>query len=173
MLRGATAVGLAGSDEKCRRVVEEIGFAACINYKSDDYPDMLRAALPDGADVYHDNVGGQMLIDAIGEMNDYGTVVLCGLISQYNDASAAVNLPVALAIMKRLVMKGLVVYDYNDQQQEFIDMVAPWVHDGSITIIEDRATDITSTGGHFARLMRGENIGKSLVVLGPENSQTP
>jgi len=165
---GATAIGLAGSDEKCRRVIEETGFAACINYKSDDYPESLRSAVPNGVDVYHDNVGGQMLIDAINVMNDYGTVVLCGLISQYNDASAAVNLPMALPIMKRLTMKGLVVYDYNDRQQEFFDLVAPWVQDGSVKYVEDRATEIISTGGHFARLMRGENTGKSLVVLGPE-----
>jgi NADPH-dependent curcumin reductase CurA len=168
MQLGATAVGLAGSDEKCRLVTEETGFATCLNYKSDDYPDSLRAAVPNGVDIYHDNVGGQILIDAINVMNDYGTVVLCGLISQYNDASAAVNLPVALPIMKRLTMKGLVVYDYNDKRQEFMEMVAPWVQDGSIKFIEDRATDMVSIGGHFARLMRGENIGKSLVVLGPE-----
>jgi len=161
-------VGIAGSDEKCRHVIDESGFTNCVNYKSPGYPASLRAALPDGADIYHDNVGGQMLIDAIGVMKEYGTVVLCGLISQYNDAALAVNLPVALPIMKRLVMKGLVVYDFYDQQQEFFNQVAPWVNDGSITFREDRAVGIEHAGAHFARLMRGDNVGKSLVVIAEE-----
>ena len=166
---GASAVvGIAGSAEKCRYVIEECGFSQCVNYKSPDYLESLQNALPDGADIYHDNVGGQMLIDAIGVMKQYGTVVLCGLISQYNDPALAVNLPVALPIMKRLVMKGLVVYDFYNQQQEFFDLVAPWVNDGSISFREDRAAGIENAGAHFAKLMCGDNVGKSLIVLGDE-----
>ena len=165
MQKGATAVGIAGSDKKCAMVTGELGFAECVNYKRDDYPEALRAALPDGANIYHDNVGGQMLIDAIGVMKEYGTVVLCGLISQYNDPALAVDLPVALPIIKRLTMKGLVVYDHDDARDEFLQTVTPWVNSGAIRYLEDIADGLDATPAQFCRLMRGENAGKTLVRL--------
>ena len=165
---GANACGIAGSDEKCRFALEELGFENCINYKKVDYPESLHAKLPDGADIYHDNVGGQMLIDALGVLKEYGTVILCGLISQYNDAEKGKGFNIAPAIIKRAVMRGLVVYDYEDQRQEFFDLVAPWVRAGRIKYKEDRVDGIENTGAHFARLMSGENFGKALVVLDRE-----
>lgn len=163
--KGATAVGIAGSDEKCRIVVEQLGFNACVNYKSPDYPESLRDALPNGADIYHDNVGGQMLIDAINVMNEYGTVVLCGLISQYNDPALAVNLPIALPIIKRLTLKGLVVYDHSDAEADFAATVSHWIADGSLHYLEDVAVGLESAGALFAKLMRGDNVGKTLIKL--------
>lgn len=163
--RGARAVGIAGGAEKCARVVTNLGFSECVDYRAADYPDALRTALSEGADVYHDNVGGQMLIDACNVMKDYGTVVLCGLISQYNDPAQAVHLPVAIPIMKRLTMKGLVVYDHGDAEAEFVASVGPLITDGSIRYLEDRATGIEAAGEHFARLMSGRNMGKTLVVI--------
>ncbi len=165
---GAAAVGIAGSDEKCTYVTEELGFRACVNYKKPDYLDALKAALPQGADIYHDNVGGQILTDAFSVLRNYGTIILCGLMSRYNDPKADRNFDLALPIIKRAVMKGLVVYDFEDRRDEFFDMVAPWVRDGRIKYREDRAEGIEQTGAQFARLMRGENFGKTLVVLGPE-----
>jgi len=165
---GAKAYGIAGSDEKCRFVVEELGFEDCINYKNADYPESLSVAIPDGVDLYHDNVGGQMLIDAIGVLKNYGTVILCGLISQYNDAEKGKGFNIAPAIIKRAVMKGLVVYDYEDQRQEFFDLVAPWVRAGKIKYKEDRVEGIENTSEHFERLMSGKNFGKALVVIGKE-----
>jgi NADPH-dependent curcumin reductase CurA len=162
---GARAVGIAGGAEKCARAVSDLGFGACVDYRAADYPDALRTAVGAGADVYHDNVGGRMLIDACAVMQNYGTVVLCGLISQYNDPAAAVDLPVAIPIMKRLVMKGLVVYDHYAAEAEFLATVRPLVEDGTIRYLEDRATGIAATGEHFARLMAGRNLGKTLVVL--------
>ncbi|SVC85931.1 uncharacterized protein METZ01_LOCUS338785, partial [marine metagenome] len=85
--QGATAIGIAGSDEKCRLVVEDLGFSACINYKNKRYPGSLEDALPNGADIYHDNVGGDMLAEALSVLKNYGPVILCGLISHYNDPS--------------------------------------------------------------------------------------
>jgi len=165
---GAGAYGIAGSDQKCGFVIDELGFEDCINYKSSGYPETLRRRIPDGVDVYHDNVGGQMLIDALGVLKHYGTVVLCGLISQYNDAEKGKGFNLAPAIIKRAVMKGLVVYDYEDRRQEFFELVAPWVRTGRIKYKEDRAEGIENTGAHFERLMSGQNFGKALVVLGAE-----
>jgi NADPH-dependent curcumin reductase CurA len=165
---GARAYGIAGSDEKCAYVVDELNFADCINYKVDDYPESLGRRIPDGIDIYHDNVGGQMLIDALGVLNSYGTVILCGLISQYNDAEKGKGFNLAPAIIKRAIMKGLVVYDYEDKRQEFFELVAPWVRDGKVKFKEDRVEGIENTGAHFERLMSGQNFGKALVVIGPE-----
>lgn len=162
---GARAVGIAGSDEKCVAVKQQLGFSDCVNYRQRDFPDALRAALPEGADIYHDNVGGQMLIDAIGAMKDYGTVVLCGLISHYNDPALAVDLPVALPIIKRLTLKGLVVYDHNDARDEFLSVVTPWVQSGAVRYLEDTANGLNAAPAQFCRLMRGENTGKTLVRL--------
>lgn len=168
ILKGARAWGIAGTDEKCRFVTEELGFEACVNYRANDYPQSLRTMLPDGADIYHDNVGGQMLMDALLALKNYGTVILCGLMSQYSDPGAVTGFNLGLPIMKRAVMKGLVVFDFENRRQEFFDLVAPWVRDGAIRYKEDRADGIEHAGEQFARLMRGQNFGKSLVVLGPE-----
>ncbi len=166
--RGATAYGVAGSDEKCRFVVEECGFARCVNYKTADYPASLTAALPDGVDVYHDAVGGEMLTQALGVLKNYGTVILCGLISQYNDATKGVGFNLAPAIIKRAVMKGLIVFDFEPDRQAFFDLCAPWVREGRIRYREDRAVGIAATGAHFEKLMRGQNFGKAIVVIGDE-----
>lgn len=165
---GATVIGIAGSDGKCRYAIEELGFRACINYKSADYPASLRAAAPDGVDTYHDNVGGQMLMDALGVLNNHGTVVMCGLISQYNDPSQNSVFNLGLAIKKRAVMKGLVVFDYEDQRPAFIEMVAPQVASGAIRYREDRICGLENAGAHFEKLMTGRNFGKAIVVVGPE-----
>ncbi len=169
MRKGARAIGIAGSDEKCRLVVDELGFSACINYKDGHYPGSLEDALPDGADIYHDNVGSDMLAEALSVLKNYGTVILCGLISQYNDPSQAVGLSLASVILKRAVLKGLVVYDFEDRRQEFFDMMAPWIKDGTIKYLEDRVDGLEHAGSQFTRLMSGQNVGKALVVIGHES----
>ncbi len=165
---GATVVGIAGSDEKCGFVINKLGFADCVNYKKPDYPASLRAAVPDGAHIYHDNVGGPMLVEAMGVLRSYGTVVLCGLMSAYNDPKAVDGLYLGLPILKRAVMKGLVVYDFEEQRDEFLALLTPWILDGSVQVLEDRVFGLDKAGAHFCRLMRGENFGKALVVLGAE-----
>ncbi len=165
---GAVAVGIAGSDEKCAIVTRDFGFRACVNYRKDGFLDALRAAVPEGADVYHDNVGGQMLADAFSVLKINGTVILCGLMERYNDPAKSKPLDLALPILKRAVMKGLVVSDFEYQRPVFEAAVAAGIRAGQIRYREDRAEGIGQAGSHFARLMRGENTGKSLVVLGPE-----
>jgi len=168
MQLGATAYGVAGSDEKCRFVTDELGFADCINYKAPGYPGSLAAAIPGGVDIYHDAIGGQMLTNALGVLKNYGTVILCGLISQYNEADKGAGFNLAPAIIKRAVMKGLIVFDFEGDRQEFFELCAPWVRDGKIKYREDRAIGIEQTGAHFEKLMSGRNFGKALIVLDDE-----
>lgn len=166
--RGAQAVGIAGSPEKCEFVTRELGFSNCVNYKAPEFTASLAAALPNGADVYFDNVGGQLLVEAFGVLRHYGTVILCGLMAQYNDPASAPGLYLGLPILKRAVMKGLVVYDFEDRRAQFFDEVAPLVASGRMRYREDRVEGIEQAGAHFCRLMRGENLGKALVVIAPE-----
>lgn len=162
---GAKAVGIAGSDEKCTYVVDTLGFESCVNYKQADYLDTLKNVLPDGADIYHDNVGGQMLLDAFQALKDYGTVVLCGLISQYNDPSKAINIPPGVIMMKRATVKGLIVYDFNDDYEEYLELAVPWVRDGKMKLKEDVVEGLESLPAHFVKLMEGKNFGKTIVAL--------
>src|SRR5690606_3771284 len=97
--RGAHAIGIAGSDEKCALVVSELGFSDCVNYRRDGFTAALAKAAPDGVDIYHDNVGGQMLADAFTVLKNYGTVILCGLMERYNDPSRSKPLDLALPIL--------------------------------------------------------------------------
>lgn len=167
--RGARVVGIAGSDDKCARLTSELGFDAAVNYKAPGFLDALGRACPAGVDVYHDNVGGQMLADAFTVLKNYGTVILCGLMERYNDPAKSRPLDLALPILKRAVLRGLVVTDFEDRRERFVAEAAPLVRSGRIRHLEDRVTGIAATGAHFARLMRGENVGKALVVLGPES----
>lgn len=165
LLKGARAVGLAGSAAKCALVTGELGFDACVNYRAPDFPDALRAALPDGADVYHDNVGGQLLADVFNVLRVNGTVILCGLMERYNDPARSKPLDLALPILKRAVMKGLVVSDFEHRRPVFEATVAAAIRAGRVRYREDRAEGIDRAGAHFARLMRGENEGKALIQI--------
>jgi NADPH-dependent curcumin reductase CurA len=168
--KGCRAVGIAGSDEKCRIVVEEYGFDACVNYKNRNWTDELRSACPDGIDTYFDNVGGPVLDAITPALNLYGKIVLCGLVSQYNRAegSAGYGHNLGVFVGKRAQLFGLVVYDYTARLAEYHRAAVPLVRAGRLKFHEDRAQGIERAPEHFVRLMTGQNTGKALVVIGPE-----
>ena len=168
--KGCRAVGIAGSDEKCRIVVEEYGFDACVNYKNDNWEEELKAACPDGIDVYFDNVGGPILDTITQQLNLYGKIVLCGLVSQYNRSgdSDFHGHNMGQFVGKRAQILGLVVYDYYDQIDTFLKSAAPLVKAGKLNFHEDRAEGLESTPAHFSKLMSGKNVGKAMVTIGPE-----
>ncbi len=168
--KGCRTVGIAGSDEKCRIVTEEYGFDACVNYKNDDWEEALKEACPNGIDVYFDNVGGPVLDAITKQLNLYGKIVMCGLVSQYNrgrdDDFKGHNM--GPFVGKRAQLLGLVVYDYYDQFDEFLKAAVPLVKQGRLNFHEDRADGIENTPAHFAKLMSGQNVGKAMVTIGPE-----
>ncbi|MCB2106133.1 MAG: NADP-dependent oxidoreductase, partial [Rhodobacteraceae bacterium] len=168
--KGCRTVGIAGSDEKCRIVVEEYGFDACVNYKNENWPEKLKAACPEGIDTYFDNVGGPVLDVITPQLNLYGKVVLCGLMSQYNRATDNEFHGHHLGpfIGKRAQLLGLVVYDYYDRMDEFHKAAVPLFKSGRLKAHEDRAEGLDKAPEHFVRLMNGENTGKALVTIGPE-----
>lgn len=169
--KGCRAVGIAGSDEKCRIVVEEYGFDACVNYKNDNWEEELKAACPDGIDVYFDNVGGPILDTITKQLNLYGKIIMCGLVSQYNrnDDSDFAGHNMGPFVGKRAQLLGLVVYDYYHQIDEFLKEAVPLVKDGRLKFHEDCAQGIEKAPEHFAKLMSGQNVGKAMVAIGPEH----
>ncbi len=158
-------IGIAGGDDKCRWLVEEAGFAACINYKSQNLAEALKAACPDGIDVYFDNVGGAILDVVMWQLALGARVVLCGLMAQYNTDVMPPGPNPATIIKARATVRGLVVYDHFDKKQEFLNRVIPWVDQGLIKYREDVTVGLENAPAAFVRLMTGRNFGKTIIKI--------
>ena len=167
-IKGCTAVGVAGAAEKCAWVRDVAGFDDCISYKTGDLREGLDAACPDGIDLYFDNVGGDMLQAAMERLRIGARVVLCGLMAQYNTTEMPPGPNPAFIIKARATVRGMVVYDHEDLRGEFVRDVSGWLRDGRLQYLEDRSDSLESAPAAFSRLMRGENVGKALVVVSDE-----
>jgi NADPH-dependent curcumin reductase CurA len=166
-LKGASRViGSAGSDEKVKLLVEEYGFDAAFNYKDGSVSEQLREAAPDGIDVYFDNVGGDHLEAAIGQLNVHGRIAICGMISAYNNTEPAPG-PKNLArlIATRGRIEGLLVGDHYDFQPQFVQEVGPWVASGRLKYRETFVEGIENNLEAFLGVLRGDNTGKMIVKL--------
>ncbi|GAA2245291.1 NADP-dependent oxidoreductase [Streptomyces indiaensis] len=166
-LKGASRViGSAGSDEKVKLLKEEYGFDAAFNYKDGPVAEQLRAAAPDGIDVYFDNVGGDHLEAAIGSLNQGGRIAVCGMISVYNNTEPAPgprNLARLIATRGRI--EGFLVGDHYDLQPQFVQEVAPWVASGELKYRETVVEGIENNVEAFLGVLRGDNTGKMIVKL--------
>ncbi|MFE9770573.1 NADP-dependent oxidoreductase [Streptomyces sp. NPDC005931] len=166
-LKGASRViGSAGSKEKVELLVEEYGFDAAFNYKDGPVAEQLRAAAPNGIDVYFDNVGGEHLEAAIGSLNEGGRIAVCGMISVYNDTEPAPG-PRNLArlIQTRGRIEGFLVGDHYDLQPQFVQEVGPWVRAGRLKYRETVVEGIENNLEAFLGVLRGDNTGKMIVKL--------
>ncbi|MET8358142.1 NADP-dependent oxidoreductase [Micromonospora sp. NPDC005171] len=164
-LKGAgRVVGSAGSPAKVERL-RALGFDAAFDYH-DGVRESLRAAAPDGVDVYFDNVGGDHLEAAISAMNLHGRAAICGMISQYNSTEpSAAPRNLALVIGKRLTLRGFLVNDHNDVRAAFVRDVAGWLRDGTLSYDETIVDGIENAPDAFIGLLRGDNLGKMLVKV--------
>jgi NADPH-dependent curcumin reductase CurA len=165
-LGAAAVIGSAGGPDKAGRLVTDYGFDAAIDYRLGDLPGQLAAAAPSGIDVYFDNVGGDHLAAAIGAMNRYGRIALCGAISVYNAVHpepGPANLP--LAIGKRLTLRGMIVTDHMDLLPEYVAQAAVWLNDGTLRADETILSGIENAVEAYFAMMRGANTGKMLVRL--------
>ncbi|PJM97112.1 NADP-dependent oxidoreductase [Streptomyces sp. CB01373] len=166
-LKGASRViGSAGSDEKVRLLTEEYGFDAAFNYRNGPVAEQLKAAAPDGVDVYFDNVGGEHLEAAIGSLNLGGRIAVCGMISGYNNTEPAPG-PRNLArlIQTRGRIQGFLVGDHYDLQPEFVREVGAWVRSGELKYRETVVEGVEHTLEAFLGVLRGDNTGKMIVKL--------
>ncbi|MDH3754030.1 MAG: NADP-dependent oxidoreductase [Acidimicrobiia bacterium] len=165
-IKGCRVVGIAGSDEKCAWLTEELGFDAAINYRTDDVAVAMAAACPDGVDVFFDNVGGDILEAAIGNLALRGRIVLCGAIAQYNDETPRPG-PANLAtlIANRGRMEGFIILDYLDRAAEAMLELAGWVMGGELTYRTDVIDGLDNAPAALERLFTGANQGKVMVRL--------
>ena len=164
-IAGARVVGIAGSDDKCRFVTEELGFEGAVNYRTTDLTQGLKAACPDGIDVYHDNVGAEVLEAAMANLAQGARIVLCGLIKQYSADTVLPGPPLGPIFAARATMRAVIVYDHEHRRSRFERDVAGWIADGRVRYREDRVDGLDQAPHLFARLMRGENFGKCVVKL--------
>lgn len=166
---GCRTVGIAGGADKSSWVVDELGFDACVDYKAPGLFKALRAACPDGVDVYFDNVGGKILETALACMNERGRVVCCGAISQYDsaDATGPRNLP-GVVVVKRLRMEGFIVMDHASDDAKALRALRHWVGSGQIKVIEDVVEGLENAPGALIGLLGGNNRGKRMVRVGPD-----
>jgi NADPH-dependent curcumin reductase CurA len=166
-LRGAKRViGSAGSDEKVRHLVEDLGFDAAFNYRNDRVVKQLAAAAPDGIDVYFDNVGGEHLEAALSVLNLHGRIAVCGMISQYNatEPNPAPRNLIQL-VSKRLTMRGLLVRDHAARRDDFLREVGGWIRSGELRYTETVVEGLRNAPSAFLSLLEGANTGKMLVKL--------
>ncbi|WUH93680.1 NADP-dependent oxidoreductase [Streptomyces sp. NBC_00433] len=166
-LKGAARViGSAGSDEKCALLVDEYGFDAAFNYKNGPVAEQLRAAAPDGIDVYFDNVGGEHLEAAIFSLRVHGRAALCGAISAYNDTEPAPGpRNLGLLVGRRITLRGFLVGDHQDLRGDFVREVGGWLRDGRLRYRETAFTGIDQAVAAFLGMLRGETTGKTVVAL--------
>ncbi|MEQ5805894.1 NADP-dependent oxidoreductase [Alteromonas sp. NFXS44] len=164
-LYGCKVVGIAGGKEKCDKAVKEIGYDICLDRKAGDIAEQLKAACPDGINVYFDLVGGELLNTVSSQLAVGARVVLCGIMSELNSTSRAGGPHPAIWIKSRAQVTGLVVYDYEPRRAEFVEYCLPHYLDGKLKTFEDVSQGIASAPDAFCRLMRGENTGKVIIKI--------
>ena len=166
-LKGCRVVGIAGGEDKCRTVVEEFGFDACLDYKSGDLKAGLRREAPDRIDVYFDNVGGEVLDTVLPGLAMHGRVVLCGAVSQYNAGKDVVGPKNYMALLvNRARMEGFVVFDYADRYAEALRDMAGWLAEGRLVSKEHVVTGgVRAFPGALRSLFAGENTGKLVLEV--------
>jgi len=162
---GARAVGIAGGPDKCRYVEEELGFEACIDHRSGDLGPALDRACPNGIDVYWENVGGAVQQAVFPRLNDFGRMVMCGMVSEYNDRAPRPGPNLTSAVRKRLKIQGFIVSDQWSRLQEYRAMAAPLFRNGTLKYREDIVDGLDNAPKAFIGLLQGENFGKLLVRL--------
>jgi hypothetical protein len=166
-IAGCRVIGSAGSPEKVEWV-RELGFHEAFDYRRQSPRAALAEIAPDGIDIYFDNVGGDHLEAAIGALRNYGRVVACGSISRYNDAEPSPGpRNMFMVVTKRLRLHGYIISDHFDRFGEFAREAAEWVRDGRLRYRETIVEGIENAPRAFLGLLRGENIGKMLVKVGP------
>jgi NADPH-dependent curcumin reductase CurA len=160
-------IGIAGGADKCRYLVDELGFDAAIDYKSEDLKKALRQHCPKGMNVFFDNVGGEILDTALTQLARGARIVICGAISQYNNTTAIKGPSNYLSLLVyRASMKGMVVFDYASRYGEAMREMAGWMSAGKLKSREHIVEGFETFPDALLKLFHGENTGKLVLKVG-------
>lgn len=169
-IKGCRVVGIAGAQEKCKYAVEELGYDACISHYDDDMAEQLRAACPDGIDVYFENVGGSSWEAVMPLLNNHARVPVCGLIAHYNQTELPpgpdrMSLLQGQILQRSIRMQGFIVSDYRERIPAFIGDMAGWLAAGKLKYKEHRIDGLENAPEAFLGLFKGANFGKLVVKV--------
>ncbi|MFI5717399.1 NADP-dependent oxidoreductase [Nocardia sp. NPDC051750] len=167
--RGARVVGIAGGAEKCRYLVEELGFDACVDRHADDWKAQLDRATPEGIDVDFENVGGEIMDHVLDRLNIGARITLCGLISEYNDYNTAGTQRglrnLSQLLMQRATLRGFIVFDHVDRYGEIIEQLSQDLSAGALQADETVVDGLENARHTLNRSIAGENRGKVVVKV--------
>ncbi len=174
-IKGARAIGIAGGKEKCDYVKNELGFDDCLDHRDPDLAAKLKAACPNGIDVYFENVGGAVFEAVYPLLNFFARIPVCGLIAEYNATGAGPVPKWAHSIMrailvKRLNFRGFIVRDFDSMYPDFIRDMSQWLREGKLKHREFVTEGLASAPEAFIGLLKGANFGKQLVRVGPDKA---
>jgi NADPH-dependent curcumin reductase len=164
-IKGCRAVGIAGGPNKCRFVVQELGFHACVDHRAPDFARQLDAACPAGIDVYFENVGGGVQQTVWPLLNDFARIPVCGLIAQYNSTTPIPGPDMFSVLRKRLTLRGFIVSDFAAKQADFLRDAGEWVRTGRLKYREDVVEGLENAPAAFLGMLQGKNFGKMLVKV--------
>lgn len=169
-LRGARTVGIAGGEHK-RRYLESIGFDVALDHRADDFAEQLRAAVPDGIDVYFENVGGKVFDAVLPLLNGFARIPVCGTIATYNERGKVLPGPDRLPglmsqiLRQSLTVRGFIQRDFIALFPQFLDDMGQWLKDGRIQYREDIVQGLENAPEAFFGLLKGRNFGKLVIKL--------
>ena len=173
-IKGCHVVGIAGGEDKCRYVIDELGFDFCVDHRADNLPGRLAAACPKGIDVYFENVGGAVFDAVLPLLNTKARVPVCGLIAAYNATELPpgpdrLGLLVGTLLRKRIKMQGFIVFDdYAPRWSEFAGAMGEWVREDKVKVREDIVSGLENAPEAFIGLLQGKNFGKLVIQLAHE-----
>jgi NADPH-dependent curcumin reductase len=172
-LRGARAVGIAGGPDKCAALVDDFGFDAAVDHRAADFGQRLADAVPNGVDVYFENVGGSVAEAVVPLLNEFARIPVCGLVAHYNETEVPEGPNRLPGFMRQVLTKSLTVRGFIQREfartlfPDFLTEMSAWVADGSVRYREDVVTGLENAPEAFRGLLRGRNFGKLLVEVGP------
>lgn len=165
-MKDCIVIGFTGDDSKCKWLKEELGFDHVINYKTPDVENQLRAVAPNGVDCYFDNIGGELSVQIINQMREFGRIAVCGSISSYNHDGndlPKVSILQPVFVYKQLVMEGFQVWRYADRWMEAITAMYKLVDEGKLKYRETITCGFENLPQAFIDMLSGKNTGKAIV----------
>lgn len=164
-MKGARVVGIAGGATKVKHVLDDLGFDACVDYRSPTFREDFKAATPNGVDCLFENVGGEVMETVVARFNPFARMALCGLVSQYNETQPQGLKTLFSILANRVTMRGFIVSDHLDKWPQALAELGAGVASGKIKYRETVAEGLPNAPKAFIGMLKGQNLGKQLVKL--------